>query len=108
METLQPVNHKSFKDFGIESTASTFSGEKIEIYNVLNKEVLVKGYKIDPSKYPEKSNGMRLTIHIDIDGRERIIFTGSVILQDMIKKVKADDFPFTATIIKENKGYKFT
>lgn len=98
----------SFKDFGITATNQPFTGEKIEIFNVLNKEIIVMDHKIEDSKYPEKGNGKRLTLQVEVDGKERVIFTGSVILQDLIKKVPAASFPFTATIIKENKGYKFT
>jgi hypothetical protein len=99
---------KSFKDFGISTTHQPFTGDKIEMFDVLNREIIVINHKIETSKYPEKGNGKRLTLHIKIDDRDRIIFTGSVILQDLIQKVAADNFPFTATIVKENKAYKFT
>lgn len=99
---------KTFKDFGITPASPSFTGDKIEIYNILNKEIIVNDHKIEPSKYPEKGNGNRLTLQIKIDEKDRVVFTGSVILMDMIQKVNKEDFPFTATIIKENKGYKFT
>ena len=99
---------KSFKDFGITTNTGAFTGQKIEIYNVLNKEIVVLDHKIETSKYPEKGNGKRLTLQVKVDNEERIIFTGSIILMDMIGKVKKEDFPFTVTIVKENKGYRFT
>lgn len=99
---------KSFKDLGITSTTQSFVGDKIEIYNVMNREIIVNKFKIEPSKYPEKGNGKRLTLQIIYEDRDRIVFTGSGILMDMVAKVQEEDFPFTTTIVKENKGYKFT
>jgi hypothetical protein len=100
---------KSFKDLGIASTNESFKGEKIEIYNVLNREIVVNDYKIEPSNFPEKGNGKRLTLQITHEQKEHVIFTGSVILQDLIAQVTKDDLPFTTTIIKLNpKGYMFT
>lgn len=100
---------RSFKDLGITTTNESFRGDKIDIYNVLNREIIVNAYKIEPSKYPEKGNGKRLTLQITHEEKEHVIFTGSVILQDLITKVTKDDLPFTTTIIKLNpKGYKFT
>lgn len=99
---------KEFKDMGITSTSQGFTGDKIEMFSVLNAQIVVNKFKIEPSKYPEKGNGKRLTLQILHNGKEHIIFTGSVILMDMVQKVNENDFPFKATIIKENKGYKFT
>ena len=99
---------KSFKDFGITTTTQSFTGEKIEIFNVLNKEIIIMDHKIETSKFPDKGNGKRLTLQVKVDDIKRVIFTGSVILQDLIEKVPSGNFPFKSTIIKENKGYKFT
>lgn len=99
---------KKFKDLGIISSAQTFEGKRIEIEDILNIEIIVKKYKIVPSKYPEKGNGKRLDLQINHDDKDRVLWTGSIILQDMIERVNEDDFPFTTKIIKENKGYKFT
>lgn len=99
---------KSFKDLGIKVETQGFLGEKIEIYHVLNKEIIINKYKIEPSKYLDKGNGKRLTLQITHEEKDRVIFTGSIILMDLITKVKKEDFPFKTTIIKENKSYQFT
>ena len=99
---------KTFKDLNITSTNNYLTGEKIEIYNVLNREIKVKNYKIEPSKYADKGNGKRLNLQFDLDGKEHILFTGSGVLMDLISKTNTDDFPFTTTIVKDNKCYKFT
>lgn len=98
---------KSFKELGIASPLG-FTGEKIGIYSVFNREIVVYDFKIGPSKFPKKGCENRLDMQIKIDEEERVVFTTSGILMDQIKKVEKADFPFTTTIIKENKGFRFT
>ncbi len=97
-----------FKSFGIKPPEQTFIGDKIEIYKILNKKITVNHFSIDISKFTEKGNGMRLTMQIEVDGVKRVIFTGSTTLQEMIKKVPTENFPFTTIITKENDRFEFT
>jgi hypothetical protein len=96
---------KSFSEFGITTTQKGLKGEKIKIDKVINRLIMVKGYQIVDSKFEGK--GKRLDIEIEVDKAERIIFTGSVVLMDMIKQVPENGFPFQTTIIKENERYEF-
>ncbi len=99
---------KSFSDFNIELTRTALTGDKIEMSELLNREIIITAFSIDDSKFPEKGNGLRLTLQFKIDDREKVVFTGSTQLQDLIKKVAPENFPFSTVIIKQNKGYKFT
>jgi len=100
---------KSFNELGIEMPEGNFLGNKIEISDVVNTEIVISDFKIEKSKFPEKGNGLRLVLQIIFEEKDRIIFTSSVILQDMIKRVKKEDFPFKAKIIAlKPKGFKFT
>lgn len=99
---------KSFSDFNIELTSTALTGDKIDMSDLLNREIIITAYSIDQSKFPEKGNGKRLTLQFNIDERQRVVFTGSIQLQDLIQKVDPDNYPFSTTIIKQNKGYKFT
>lgn len=99
---------KSFKDFKIELTRTALTGDKIEMSDLLNREIIITAYSIDDSKFKDKGNGKRLTLQFIIDDRERVVFTGSIQLQDLIKKVDKTNYPFSTTIIKQNKGFKFT
>ncbi|CAG5001782.1 hypothetical protein DYBT9275_02740 [Dyadobacter sp. CECT 9275] len=83
-------------------------GEKIDIYQVLNKEIEVHRYRIENSKYPEKGNGKRLDMEIVFDGRKRVVFSGSVILQEIIKKIPLASFPFRTVIKMINRRHEFT
>ncbi len=86
-----------------------FTGKKIEIEEVLGIQLEVLDFKIEPSKF-DKGNGKLLTLQINFEDVKRVIFTGSVILQDQCLKAKElNGFPFSTTIIKlKPKGFQFT
>jgi|GEM_PF-2174744 len=100
---------KSFSELGIKSE-NQLSGVKIGINHVLNKAIKVNDFRVGKSKFTEIGNGKLLTIQIEVDGEERIIFTSSNILHDQLEKIRAvNGFPCMATIIPLTpRGYKFT
>lgn len=99
---------RNFSDFGIR--VDRFVGKKIEMDDVVGIPIEVLDFKIEPSKYTGKGNGKRLTLRVVHEGKERVIFTGSVILQELCLKIREiDGFPFMTTIeALKPKGYKFT
>lgn len=97
---------KNFKDFGIELTNNGFTGEKIKVKKVLNREIVVHGFKIEKSKFEGKGNC--LYMQIEVDGNKHVLFTGSITLMEQIQKVPQSGFPFTATIVEDNERLKFT
>lgn len=100
---------KTFSQLGIEPPIERFKGDKISIFQVINKEITINAFKIGASNFKDKGNGKRLDIQIEIDGKEHLIFSGSGILMEQLNQTKQADFPFTATIIKlEPKGFKLT
>jgi hypothetical protein len=98
----------AFKDLGIKPAEKGFTGDKIKMSKVLNKEIKVEAYKIEPSKFKEKGNGKLLTLQILVDEKQHIIMTGSIYLQDAIVQVPKDKFPFTTTIVEEMERFEFT
>ena len=98
----------AFKDFGITATVKNFTGDKIKMSKILNKQIQVQAFKIETSKYAEKGNGKCLHLQIKIGEVQHIVFTGSVTLMDMIAKVPEAGFPFNTIIIEENERYEFT
>ena len=97
---------KSFSELGV--TSSGLKGKKISIDEVINKEIVVESHLIKPSKYDDKGNGKCLYLQITLDSEERVVFTGSVVLQDIINRIPSDAFPFKTTIVKKNKRYEFS
>ena len=73
----------------------------------MNREIVVLDAKIDDSKYPKNKSGKVLMLHLEFDGEKRILFTGSDVLITQIQHVKKEDYPFTATIVKEGEHFEF-
>lgn len=95
----------NFKDFNIKPKLTAFVGEKIQVQKLFNLPIKVLEFKVEPSK---KNDGELLTLQIEKGGEKRIVFTGSTILIQMIKKVPEDKFPFMTTIKGDNDYYEFT
>lgn len=91
-----------FSDLGVKPVEHGLQGDKIKIARVLNREIEVIDFKIVPSKYPEKGNGLCLYLQIKMSGVMNVVFTGSITLQEMILQIGKDKFPFTTTIIEDN------
>jgi hypothetical protein len=98
---------KQFKDFGIKPEVKSFTGDKIKVERILNREVVVHDYRIEDSKYQGKGNGKCLYLQISIGETKHVVFSGSVTLMQMIERVPKADFPFQTTIVKENERLEF-
>jgi len=96
----------NFKDFNITPKLKVFIGDKIAAKKLLNVPILVFEFRIEPSK--QKEGTELLTLQIEKSGEKRIVFTGSKVLIDQIRRVPEDQFPFTTTIKGDNDFYEFT
>jgi len=96
---------KKFSEFGITMERKGFTGEKIKMSGLLNRQIVVHDFKIDDSKFNE---GQCLQLQISIGETKRVLFTGSLKLIEMIHKINREDFPFTTTIIEDEKQFLFT
>lgn len=96
----------SFKDFDIKPDIKSFVGEKIAIKRIINEEIVVLDRKIEPSK--QKEGTELLTLQIQKSGDDRVVFTGSKVLIDQIRKVPDNSFPFTTTIRNDRDYFEFT
>jgi len=92
---------KKFSEFAKESI---LDGDKIRIDDVINEEIIILGYNIKDSKYKDSNY---LTLQIQRNDKKYVIFTGSEVLIDQIKKYE-NEIPFLATIRKINKYYSLT
>lgn len=95
---------KDFNDFGIKS--KNFTGEKISIDRILNEVIVIEAFKIEKSKYADKGNGKRLDLQIKRGENQHVIFTGSMVMMDIILQLPADAFPFQAKIVRINMHYE--
>lgn len=97
---------KQFSEFGIKPSLPGFIGDKIKIERVLNRKIIIHDFRIEDSKFGNKTKCLYL--QIELNATKHIIFTGSYGLLEQIQQVPKSEFPFTATIIKENDRYEFT
>jgi hypothetical protein len=96
----------SFKDFDIKPNIKAFIGDKISVKKLFNLPITVLEFKVEPST--QKPGTDCLHIQIEKSGEKRVIFTGSKVLMDQIKRVPEKSFPFTTTIKGDNDYYEFT
>jgi hypothetical protein len=98
---------KRFSEFSKEQTP--LEGDKIKLDDILNKEIIVCGYKIGKSKYQDNDTGKYVTIQIKLSEADKpmIVFTGSSVLCQQIEKYETY-IPFQTVIRKFNRYYSFT
>lgn len=96
----------NFKDFNIKPKISTLVGDKIKIERVLNREITVTNYRVEPSKVRENTKCLHL--ELQMNGNKHVLFSGSSILIQMIEKVDREKLPFVTTIVKEGEHCEFT
>lgn len=96
----------NFKDFNIKPVITNFTGEKINISKVLDKEIVILNYKVSPSNFEGK--GDRLDLQIEYREEPRVVFTGGKYLIQTIEKVPKDKFPFKTKICKTGEYLEFT
>lgn len=94
---------KRFSDFCKETLP--LDGEKVKIETIVDKEILVTGYKITSSKQNEGEHC--LTLQFQEDAQTMIVFTGSKVLIEQIEKYNSE-IPFLTTIRKINRYYSFS
>ncbi|NCA74470.1 MAG: hypothetical protein EOM93_06485 [Gammaproteobacteria bacterium] len=93
-----------FSDFA--ESSEPLDGDKIKLDDVLNREIVVLGYRVKESKYP-KSGDKCLTLQISMDEKRCVVFTGSGVLLEQVEKYQ-EKIPFIATIKKIDRYYTFT
>lgn len=95
---------KKFSDFGLKQDIHNFTGNKIAISKILNREIIVHDYKIEDSNF----SGKCLYLQIEYNTEKRVVFTGSKYLLDVIEKIPKTGFPFNTIIIEEDGRFEFS
>ena len=93
---------EKFSDFAEEEI---FDGDKMKLDEILNKEILVTGFRVKDSH--QKKGTEYLTIHFELENKRYITFTGSTVLMDQLKKYESH-IPFISIIKKINRHYTFS
>ena len=93
---------KRFADFNTDQ--APLDGEKIQLEDILNVEVLVIGFNIRKSKYGKNASGKCLALQIEIDDVRRLVFTGSDVMISQLEKY-GGEIPFLTTVRKIDRYY---
>lgn len=95
---------KCFSDFAAPEELS-FDGEKVRIDSLLNKPIILKKFKVRPSKYKDRSDRCATVQFSESENSsDKIFFTGSNVIIDTLEKYK-DELPFMTTIKKIERFY---
>lgn len=99
---------KTFQELNLPpSEGACFIGEKIQVKRIIDREIAVMDYRIEPSK--KFAGTMMLAMQVKVDDNLHVIFTSGKQLIDVIEKVQKPQLPFRTTIVKVNeRSYKFT
>jgi len=99
-----------FSDFADPSVAMVMDGKKVQLNDILDKEIVVLRYRVKKTKFSEAKNPDCLTVQFAYPDNEDVrfvFFSGSSVLMQQLEKYK-DKIPFTATIKKVAKYYTFS
>jgi len=102
MEESQKPPPKRFGDFARDHVP--LDGAKLKIADILNKEILVTGFRVKNSKYNTSSC---LTIQFMLGDERHVAFTGSQVLLDQCKSYETE-IPFLARIKRIDKYFSFS
>lgn len=58
---------KKFSELGIRSTQKRLKGEKIKISKILNREITVRDYRLETSKFGKNKSGKCLYLQIELE-----------------------------------------
>jgi len=93
---------KTFAELNITVKQNGFTGQKIKISKLFNKQIEIHAFKVEPSK---KNENILLTLQIKTDNEMRVVFCFSQHLKNILECVPSESFPFVATITNDNSGY---
>ena len=97
-----------FSELNIPDTKQGFTGTKVSVLDIVNEEIIVHEYKIEPSKLEGKGNGKCLYLQISRNNVKHVVFSGSGVLMEQIEQVPKDKFPISTTIKKKERILYFS
>ena len=99
---------KDFSEFAVKPLPANLDGDKISITRILNREIVVLDYIINPSKFPKDEHNKCMTLQFLLGTEKHIIFTSALGLIANIKEIPRSEFPFKAKIVRDGDRFIFT
>lgn len=92
----------------ISNEEERLEGEKVKLDDILNQDIIIKGFTLAQSKFSKNKSGMYATVQFSYYvGEKHVFFTGSDVIIEQLQKYKVE-MPFMTQIKKINKYYTFT
>lgn len=86
---------KRFSDFA-KTEDSHLEGDKLKLSDILDKEILLRGYTVAKSKH---YSGEYATLQFEFSEKTHVVFVGSKVIIEQLQKY-GDQLPFMTTIVK--------
>ena len=97
------MSEKRFAEFA--KTHVPLAGRKLKIAEVFDREIVVIGYRVGPSKYHATNPYMRL--QFTLNDELCILCTGSAVLIEQVETYR-EELPFAAIIKQVDRFFTFT
>jgi hypothetical protein len=103
----KPPEYKRFSEF---ATNTHLDGAKVKLESILDKEIVVHGYKVTDSRFKGEGSDKCLTIQFSYPTSEErfVIFTGSKVITDQLERNADGNMPFLAIIKRVGKYFALT
>jgi hypothetical protein len=92
------MDYPHFSEFGEKGP---LEGEKTQLQQILDKEILVTDFRIQKSRFKDDNY---ITIQFLRDDKKFVVFTGSEVLRDQLQRNQSK-LPFYTTVIKKYKYF---
>ena len=93
---------KKFSDFA--ETEAGLVGDKLKISEVMNKKIVVTGYRMLTQKHNSRP---LLHLQFELEGKTHTTFTNSVVLIRQCETYQ-EEIPFETMIVKQSNYYTFS
>jgi hypothetical protein len=98
-----------FSEFADASGSDIMDGKKVQMEDIIGKEIVVIGYRIRDTKFADAKTPRCVTIQFTYpnETEHHIVFSGSNVLMRQLDKYR-DKIPFLTTIKKVGKYFTFS
>lgn len=99
---------KSFKDLNVPLPMVGFEGTKIEINELIDRDIILHDFRVEKSKYPKEGKEHCLWLQVAIGEIKYVSFTPTLTLIRQITQIEKTELPITTKIIRAGKRLEFS
>lgn len=106
METNPPL--KSFKSLNVPLPSIGFEGTKIDMQDLIDRDIILHDFKIEDSKFPKPGKEKCLHLQVAIGEIKYVSFTPTIRLIRQAENMNKKSLPVTTKIIRAGKSLEFS